>query len=152
MNIGIFVLQLEPLLRKLTKGPVLHTIATLSRRVSNRATDHHATQRKNRRAKTYSVDRFEHIPADAMSLFIVLVCTTSHTDIATIMRTSCMLVYTYISIYIYIYTCESRKRFLSYRMSAGKYHFVSLLSRKLLANVSVVNVTAAQQPRIILSP
>lgn len=29
-----FFLQLEPLLRKLTKGPVLHTIATLSRRVS----------------------------------------------------------------------------------------------------------------------
>lgn len=31
----LFVLQLEPLLRKLTKGPVLHTIATLSRRVSS---------------------------------------------------------------------------------------------------------------------
>lgn len=31
----IILLQLEPLLRKLTKGPVLHTIATLSRRVSN---------------------------------------------------------------------------------------------------------------------
>lgn len=33
-----FLFQLEPLLRKLTKGPVLHTIATLSRRVSKQAT------------------------------------------------------------------------------------------------------------------
>ena len=135
------LLQLEPLLRKLTKGPVLHTIATLSRRVSSQClTNHHVIQ-KRIVARVLSDRNRRHATSLLSFFFVVSTCTTA----ARTLRELCAHHHHRAWPYIFIHVYRERPR-LGSRMANDVISFTppSFLSRKLLANVAIVNAIAAR--------
>lgn len=87
-----------------------------------------------------------------MSLFIVVVCNTSHTDIAKIMRTSCMLVY--IHIYIYIFIRVNREILLVSHVGGKvsfRFPFVAEASGKCFRCERYRRTTATSNPFSLIS-